>query len=293
MTESMQKKKMPTGLKVSLVIQKVFIYTFLIAMSVMFLFWLYILIVNSTRQSAHIQQGFSITFGNYFTQNYNNMISDTNIRVFDALRNSLIIAFSSAALTTYFSAMTAYGIHLYHFKLRKAAFIFIMVVMIIPSQVATIGLLSILYQINFIDNYYVIIIPSIAAPAVFFFMKQYMDSVLPYEIIESARVDGASELRIFHQIALPMIKPALAVQFIFSFVASWNNFFFPAMVITSPSKRTIPMLIAELRQISNPANFDMGRTYMVICFAVVPLVIIYFIFSRYIIKGVTLGSIKG
>lgn len=286
-------KRIPRGLKINLFLQKALIYLFLTLLSVLFLFWMYILVVNATRQSSHIQASFSIQFGDNFYNNFSKMVNNSNLKVFQAIQNSFFIAISSAILSTYFSAMTAYGIHMYHFKWRKAAFVFIMFVMIIPSQVATIGLLSLLYQINFVDNYLVLIVPSIAAPAVFFFIKQYLDSVLPYEIIESARIDGAGELRIFHQIVLPMIKPALAVQFIFSFVGSWNAFFFPAMVITSTNKRTIPLIIAELRQISNPENFDMGLVYIIICFAVLPLVIIYFIFSKHIIKGVTLGSIKG
>jgi len=180
---------------------------------------------------------------------------------------------------------------------RKSVFIlntvFILIVMMIPTQIASIGLIQILYKFKLMDSYIPLIIPSIASPAVFFFIKQYMDSVLPYEVVESARVDGSSEIKTFHSIVLPMMKPALSVQFIFSFVASWNNFFMPALIITSPNKRTIPMLIAQLRVPSNPANFDLGPVYMMIAVAVIPVVIVYFIFSKFIIKGVTLGSVKG
>src|SRR5690606_24235046 len=277
----------------NIVLQRIVVYTFLILLSFLFLFWMYILIINATRPSSQIQQSFSALPGTFLFTNFNTMINNTNIRLVEALWNSFFIATLSALLSTYFSALTAYGIHMYHFKLRKIAYVFILIVMIIPSQVATIGLLSILYQFRLTDNYFVLIVPAIASPATFFFMKQYMESVLPFEIVESARVDGSGEIRTFHQIVLPMIKPALAVQFIFSFVGSWNSFFFPAMIIKSPNKRTVPLIISELRQLSNPATFDLGLVYMVIVCAVIPLVVVYFIFSKHIIKGVTLGSIKG
>jgi multiple sugar transport system permease protein len=198
----------------------------------------------------------------------------------------------SALLTTYVSALTAYAIHLYRFKGRNFIYMFILAVMMIPAQIASIGLVTILYTINFVDNYFVLIAPGIAAPATFFFIKQYLDSVLHYEIVEASRVDGAKELYTFHKVVLPMIKPALAIQFIFSFVASWNNFFLPSLIIQSPSKRTIPIVISLLRN-SSPDSFDLGPVYMFMVIAIFPMLIMFIIFSRQIIKGITLGSVKG
>jgi multiple sugar transport system permease protein len=123
-------------------------------------------------------------------------------------------------------------------------------------------------------------------------MKQYMESVLPYEVIESARADGAGEFRIFNSIVLPMIKPAVAVQAIFSFVFSWNNYFVPNLVIDTDSKKTIPILIAQLRN-ADYASFDMGQIYMIICIAILPILIVYLFLSKGIISGITSGSVKG
>ena len=208
------------------------------------------------------------------------------------MKNSLFIALFSATLSTYFSALTAYGIHLYKFKGRNFLFMFILAVMMIPTLIASVGLITILYSINWVDNYWVLILPSISAPATFFFMKQYFDTVLHYELVEASRVDGASELKIFHRVALPVVKPALAIQFIFSFVASWNNFFFPSLIITSPNKRTIPMVISLLKS-SSPDSFDLGPVYMLMVLSIFPMLIVFIIFSRQIIKGITLGSVKG
>ena len=277
---------------ISLKIQKLLVYTVLslIAAFIIFLFWT--LLVNASRQHFDIQSGFSAFFGSYFGTNLENLLANDNINVLNSMKNSLFIALCSATITTYFSALTAYGIHLYRFKGRNFLFMFILAVMMIPTLIASVGLITILYSINWVDNYWVLILPSVAAPATFFFIKQYLDTVLHYELVEASRVDGANELKIFHRVALPVIKPALAIQFIFSFVASWNNFFFPSLIITSPNKRTIPMVISLLKS-SSPDSFDLGPVYMLMVLSIFPMIIVFIIFSRQIIKGITLGSVKG
>ena len=278
--------------KTSLLLQRILVYTVLTftALSIIFIF--YTLIVNASRTHIDIQSGFRIWFGNYFGTNLSNLLENNNINVLNAMKNSLIIALLTAFLSTYVSALTAYGIHLYRFKGRNFLFMFILAVMMIPSQIASVGLITILYSVGWTDNYAVLIIPAMAAPATLFFIKQYLDSILHYELVEASRVDGASELRIFHQIVLPLIKPALAIQFIFSFVASWNNFFFPSLIITSPDKRTIPIVISLLKN-SSPDAFDLGPVYMLMVLSIFPMIIVFIIFSRQIIKGITLGSVKG
>ena len=208
------------------------------------------------------------------------------------MKNSFFVASATAFLSTYISALTAYSIHLYRYKGRNFLFTFILAVMMIPSQIASVGLITILYSINFVDNFFVLIVPAMAAPATFFFIKQYMDSVLHFELIEASRIDGANELKIFHRVVLPIIKPALAIQFIFSFVASWNNFFFPSLIIQSPNKRTIPLVISLLKS-SSPDAFDLGPVYMLMVLSIFPMIIVFVIFSKQIIKGITLGSVKG
>jgi multiple sugar transport system permease protein len=250
------------------------------------------MLVNASRQHFDIQSGFSAFFGNYFGTNLKNLLANDNINVLNSMKNSLYIASFTAVLSTYVSALTAYGIHLYKFKGRNFLFMFILAVMMIPTQIASVGLVTILYSINFVDNYFVLIVPAMAAPATFFFIKQYLDSILNYELVEASRVDGASELKIFHRIVLPLIKPALAIQFIFSFVASWNNFFFPSLIIQSPNKRTIPMVISLLKS-SSPDSFDLGPVYMLMVLSIFPMLIVFVIFSKQIIKGITLGSVKG
>ena len=128
--------------------------------------------------------------------------------------------------------------------------------------------------------FYILIIPSIASPAVFYFMHSYMQSSLPRELIEAARIDGSKEFGTFNRIVLPIMKPAIAVQAIFTFVGSWNNYFIPALVITSKNKQTLPIMIATLRG-ADYMNFDMGKIYMMITIAIVPIIIIYLLLSKF------------
>jgi multiple sugar transport system permease protein len=267
-------------------------YLFLILLAALCLFPFYILLINSTRMHPDIIKGFTALPGSAFLRNLTNLLGDQNIPLLRALANSVFISTCCAALTVYFSSMTAYGIYMYRFKGRNFAYNFIMIVMMVPTQVAALGFIRLIISVDLLDTFWPLIIPSIAAPAAFFFMFQYMRSVLPHEIVESARIDGANEFSTFNRISMPILSPALAVQAIFSFVANWNNFFLPVLLINSKNKRTIPILIAQLRS-ADYMKFDYGKVYMMITIAIIPLVIIYFILSRYIIRGATMGSVKG
>lgn len=127
--------------------------------------------------------------------------------------------------------------------------------------------------------------------AVFYFMYSYLQSSLPISLVEAARIDGSGEFKTFNSIVLPIMKPAMAVQAIFAFVGSWNNYFVPALVLQSKNKSTVPILIATLRG-ADYMSFDMGKIYMMILVAIVPIIIVYLFLSKYIIAGVALGGVK-
>ena len=278
--------------RLHLFIARVVVYTVLIFLSFLCLFCFYMLIINSTRSNAELQAGFSALPRGHFVENLKNAWNDASINIPRGMMNSFFIAACSAVLKTYFSALTAYGIHVYDFKLKKAAFLFIMAVMMIPPQVSAVGFIQLTHTLKRTNHYLPLILPGIAAPVVFFYMKQYMESVLPLEIVESARIDGAGEFRIFNQIVLPVLKPAIAVQMIFSFVESWNNYFIPALLLDKAEMKTVPIMIAQLRS-ADYSKFDMGKVYMFILLAILPVLVVYLFLSKFIIKGVTAGSVKG
>lgn len=273
------------------VAQSIIAHIVLIILTFMCLFFFYILIINATRSHADLQKGFSALPGKYFLQNLKNVANDGTFPMFKGILNSLIVSGCCAALSTYFSSLTAYGLYTYDFKLRKAAFTFIMAILVMPTQVTAMGFVRLITKMGMYDSLLPLIIPSIASPAVFYFMYSYLQSSLPLSLVEAARIDGSGEFRTFNQIVLPIMKPAIAVQAIFCFVGSWNNYFVPALVIQSKNKMTVPVLIATLRG-ADYMNFDMAKIYMMIMVAIVPIVIIYLLLSKYIIAGVTLGGVK-
>ena len=271
--------------------QTILAYVVLILLSFLCLFFFYILIVNATRSHAVLQKGFSAIPGTYFLENLKNVANDGSFPMFKGILNSLIVSTCSAALCTYFSSLTAYGLYAYDFKAKKAAFTFIMAILVMPTQVTAMGFLRLITNMGMYDSLLPLIIPSIASPAVFYFMYSYLQSSLPLSLVEAARIDGSGEFRTFNRIVLPIMKPAIAVQAIFTFVSSWNNYFVPALVIQSKDKMTVPILIATLRG-ADYMNFDMGKIYMMITVAIVPIIIVYLLLSKYIIAGVTLGGVK-
>lgn len=273
-------------------IRRGFAYIILVLLTILCLFFFYVLLINTTRAHTDIQKGFSFLPGKSFLINLNNLLDNKNLPVIRGIFNSLFVAALSAVLTTYFSALTAYAVHVYEFKLKKAAFTFIMMIMTIPTQVSALGFVNLMRKMNLIDSFIPLIVPTIAAPIVFFFMIQYMQSSLPLEIVEAARIDGAGEFYTFNTIVMHIMKPAIAVQAIFAFVTSWNNYFIPSLIINSTEKKTLPILIAQLRS-ADFLKFDMGQVYMLIAISIFPVMIVYFCLSKFIVQGVALGSVKG
>ena len=271
--------------------RSVFAHVLLVILSFMCLFFFYILFINATRSHADLQKGFSALPGKYFLTNFMNVANDGTFPMIRGILNSLIVSGCSAAICTYFSSLTAYGLYAYDFKLKKAAFTFIMAILVMPTQVTAMGFLRLITKMGMYDSLLPLIIPAIASPSVFYFMYSYLQSSLPLSLVEAARIDGSGEFMTFNRIVIPIMKPAIAVQAIFTFVGSWNNYFVPALVIQSKDKMTVPILIATLRG-ADFMSFDSAKIYMMIFVAIVPIIIVYLFLSIYIIAGITLGGVK-
>lgn len=253
-------------------------------------FW--IMIVNATRDSVAIQSGFSMIPSRYFMDNFEKLLyqCNANVPLWKYMTNSCIIAGFSTVLTVYFSTATAYGVTVYKFKGVNFAWAFIMAIMMIPVQVSSIGFFRFMYSLGFSNSFIPLIIPAIASPSTVFFMRQYMQSALPLEIVDAARIDGSGEFRTFNTIAVPLMKPAVATQAIFAFIASWNNFYTPSMILSSQKKYTLPMFVQLMR--GERFRSDYGIIYVGLVITIMPIFIVYFCLSKYIIAGVALGGVK-
>ena len=273
------------------VVLKVVIYVVCILLALLSIMPFWIMIVNSTRSTTQIQQhAVSLLPSTYLFKNLA-ILTGKSFKPTVGFMNSIIISVGSTVLAVYFSTLTAYALVIYEWKLKGPFFKFIMAIMMIPAQVTMIGFYQMVYKIGLTNNILMLILPSIAAPSMVFFMRQYLIPAFPVEIVQSARIDGAGEFRIFNSICLPIMKPAIATQAIFTFVSSWNNLFTPLVLLTDQKKYTMPIMVSLLR--GDIYKTEYGSVYLGLTLTVVPLIIMYMILSKYIIAGVAMGSVKG
>jgi len=250
-----------------------------------------VMFVNATRSTVEIQRrAFSLIPSTYFANNLK-ILTGYAFNPLVGLMNSFIISAGATLCAIYFSTLTAYGLMAYSWRLRQPFFTFIMCVMMIPAQVTGIGFYHFMYRIGLTNNFLALILPSIASPAMVFFMRQYMLGALSLEIVSSARIDGSGEFYTFNRIVLPIMKPALATQAIFAFVTSWNNLFLPSILLTNKENYTMPIMVSLLR--GDIYRTEFGAIYLGLSMTVLPLLVIYFALSKYIIAGIALGSVKG
>lgn len=287
--EQNMNEKLDKGLNIKT--RRLIAYIVLIFLTFLCLFWFYVLFINATRSNGELKKGFVPIPSTHLIENWKNLRAGI-LPVWQGMFNSLIVSTLCAVLSTYFSTMTAYAIHAYDFKLKKPTFTFILMIMMIPTQVTALGFVQLMSKMKMEDSLIPLIVPTIAAPVTFFYMKQYMESTLPLSIVEAARIDGSGEFRTFNHIVLPLMKPAIAVQAIFTFVLNWNNYFIPALILHSDNKKTLPVLIAQLRS-ADFLKFDMGQVYIMIAFSIFPVIIVYLLLSKFIVQGVALGGVKG
>ncbi|MCR4644544.1 MAG: carbohydrate ABC transporter permease [Oscillospiraceae bacterium] len=284
------------GYQTKVLIKSTLIYIVLVILTIICLAPLWILFVQATMNNKE-SVNFSMIPGTNFFKNYKTLTTNTNysssFMPWRGLRNSLIVAGSCAALTVFFAGMTAYGLVVYDFKLKNPAFVFIIAVMMIPTQVTTVGFLHMMSMLDMEGSYLLLILPSMAPPAIVFFMRQYMLSSFPLDIIEAARIDGSNEFRTFLTISIPMMKPAFAVQAIFAFIQKWNDYYTQNLVLTAGGNKkmyTMPIMVRSVSTIKN--SIDHGAINFAIFFSIIPVAIVYILLSRFIIGGVAAGGVK-
>ena len=269
---------------------KAFIYFICITLGLLCIFPFVIMFVNATRSTVQIQQqSLSLIPSGFISDNMRILLRGA----YDpwlGFRNSFIIAGGTTVAAIYFSSITAFALTAYQWKFRQAFFTFILAVMMVPAQIVTIGFYQMIWRLGYINNFLPLILPAIASPAIVFFMRQYLIATFSKDIVNSARIDGAGEFRIFNVIVLPMMKPALATQAIFVFVTSWNNLFLPMVLLTRTELYTMPLMVSLLR--GDIYRTEFGSIYLALSLSVLPLFVIYFLLSKYIISGIQLGGVK-
>ena len=202
---------------------------------------------------------------------------------------SLYVAVASTVLTLLFCSMGGYAFAMFDFRFKNALFGLVMATMLLPSFMNMIPTFMIMDVLGWIDQPRALYIPSAASAFGIFLMRQFVTASIPKDLIEAARMDGCGELGIYARIVLPLLKPALGTLGLITFIASWNNFIGPLIVMRSPDMYTLPL---ALRSLQSPVNTEWGALMTGSAIATLPLVVLFVLSSRQLISGLTTGAVK-
>ena len=202
---------------------------------------------------------------------------------------SVYVALASTALTLLFCSMAGYAFALMEFRFKKPLFTLVMATMLLPSFMSMIPTFLIMDVLGWIDQHRGLYIPGAASAFGIFLMRQYALSAIPKELVEAARMDGCGEFAIYWRIVLPLLKPALGTLGLITFIASWNNFMGPLIVMRSADNYTLPL---ALRSLQSPVNTEWGALMTGSAIATIPLLILFALSSRQLISGLTTGAVK-
>ena len=270
-------------------IRTILLYVFLIILALACILPFWLMIVNASRSGVEITKSFSFLPGKNFAENWKALFGYVNL--FRGLFNSIIVAVPATILTGYFSAITAYAMAMYNFKGNKWLFKIIVVFMMIPGQLSLIGFYNLCQALHMVNSYIPLIIPAIASPGIVFFLRQYVQSSLSKSLLEAARIDGASELKIFHSIVIPIISPGIATMSIGTFIGNWNNYLTPLILLNDPDKMTLPVMLTTLNAATDLQK-NQGAIYLGVAISVIPILIVFCFCSKYIISSISAGGVK-
>lgn len=270
-------------------VKKGILYFLLILLGAVCLFPFLLMMVNATRSGVEITRSFTLIPSTHTLENWAIVASYFNL--FKGMLNSVLVAVPATLLTAYFSALTAYALAKYNFKGNKIIFGAILVFMMIPGQLSLIGFYNLCTRLHLVNSYIPLIIPAIAAPGTVFFLRQYTLSTLSNSLIEAARIDGAGELYSFHRIVLPILSPGIATMSIMAFIGNWNNYLLPMIILNKQDKFTLPVMMATLRA-STDIQGNQGAIYLAVAISVIPILLVFSFFSKYIISSISAGAVK-
>ena len=270
-------------------IKRAILYILLIGLALMCLLPFWLMMVNSTRSGVEITHSFSFLPGHSLQDNWTVLFDYVNL--FLGLFNSVKVALPATLLTAYFSAITAFGMAMYEWKGNNILFRVIVVFMMIPAQLSLIGFYNLYQKLHLIDSYIPLIIPAMASPGIVFFLRQYVKATLSKSLMEAARIDGASEIHIFHRIVLPIMAPGIATMSIGAFIGNWNSYLLPLILLNTPRKMTLPVMISTLNAATDLQK-NQGAIYLGVAISVVPIIIVFCFCSKYIISSISAGSVK-
>ncbi|WP_444685012.1 carbohydrate ABC transporter permease [Alkalicoccus luteus] len=273
--------------KTSVIIRKILLYITLGIGVILSIFPFYWMFIGATNPSGAI---FSVPPnllpGDFLVENFTNL--NENVGIIRVLMNSLIIALTFTFFAVLIAAAAGFAFAKYQFKGRNAIFFTLLLAIMIPYHVMLIPLFQMMADLGWLNTYRAVLLPNLAYPFAIFLMRQNMRSI-PNSLLEAARVDGAGEFKIFFQIVLPTMRPALAAVAIFLFMFQWNNFLWPLVVLGDSDMYTLPVALSSLVGMS---RVDYGQIMMGTTLSVLPIMIFFLLLQRQFISGILGGSVK-
>ena len=275
--------------KAKKIVCRTIVYVFAILVAVVAFYPFFVMIISSTHDNYNIVAKINVLPGTHLKENFERLTQ--NIDLYKGIANSLFLAVVVTVVQNYFTMLAAYAFSKFEFKAKNVLFSVVMVAMMLPGQLGIIGFYKEIQALGLLNNYFTLIVPTIANCFAVFFYKQFIDGALPNELIEAAIMDGCGELKIFHTIVLPLVVPALVTQGVMTFIGTWNSYLTPLIVLNEKEKFTLPLMIATVR---DATHADYGAQYVGMLVSVIPLVIVFCFASRVIMEKISIGAaVKG
>jgi len=247
------------------------------------------MVLTSFKPSSEILRTPPTFFPEKFTvESYKTILTDPTVPLARFYANSLFVSLSRVAITLFTSSLVGYIFAKFHFFGKNLYFALVLATLMIPFQVVMIPLYLILVKLHLINTLWGLIIPGMVDAFGIFLIRQFVEGI-PSELLEAARIDGASEFYIYWRVVLPQLGPALAALGIFTFMGTWNDYLWPFIVITDHQKRTLPLILIWYNS-QHGRRYDLSMAAGVL--VLIPIVIVYFLFQRWIVKGITMTGFK-
>lgn len=265
------------------------IYGVLSGLALLTAFPFYYMLVTSTHRSATILQiPPPLWFGDALVQNYLDLVDA--LPFWASFWNSFAIAATHTALVLFFCSLAGYAFAKFRFPGRDGLFAFLLATLMVPGVIGLIPSFVIMRMLGWIDTWYPLIVPGVANAFGIFWMRQYIDGAIPNDLMDAARIDGAHEFRIYWNVIVPVIAPALAALAILTFMGKWNDFQWPLLILKEEAKYTLPVALSTLRSLRGT---EIGVQILGATGAILPILIVFLVASRQFIAGITAGAVKG
>jgi cellobiose transport system permease protein len=268
-------------------INKIALIAFISLLSLIAVFPFYSMMIMGTYYANDLFTGIKLLPGNYLNENLKTLFT---INIFRYYANSLIVSVSCTVLTVLVCSLAGFGFAKYNFRFKKPLFQFILLTMMIPAQLGLVAFVIEMHAIKWLDTLLPLIIPPAASAFGVFLMTQYASGSIPDEVLESGRIDGCGEYRVFAQIALPFMKPGFTTLALLTFLSSWNSFLVPVIVLSKDKLYTIPL---GIRQLATNFRTDSAAQILGLTIATLPILVFFAIFSKSLISGLSAAAVKG